>query len=73
MFIDITERKDGTYNDYGVERTRYTPTMYIDVDNIFIRQGLKELPLHDYLQNIMITAVKEVVNENFKKNTNYDF
>lgn len=66
MFIDVTERKDGTYNDYGVERTRYTPTIYIDVDNIFIRQGLRELPLHEYIHDLMVVTMKEVINEHCK-------
>lgn len=73
MFIDVGKRKDGTYNDYGVEPTRCTSTMYIDVDNIFIRQGLRELPLHNYLQEMMVVAVEKVLDENFKKNTYYDF
>ena len=65
MFINVEERKDGTYNDYG-GRTRYTPTMYIDVNNIFIRQGLRELPLHEYIHDLMVVAMKEVVNEHCK-------
>lgn len=72
MFIDVEEREDGTYNDYGVKHTRYTPTMYIDVDNIFIRQGLRELPLHDYLQAMMVMALEDVIDERFKKDTHYD-
>ena len=63
MFIDVEERKDSTHNCYGIERTRYTSTMYIDVDNIFIRQGLREMPLHEYMHDLMVVAVKEVVNE----------
>ena len=66
MFINVEERKDGTYNDYGVERTRYTPTMYIDVDDIFIRQGLRELPLHEYIHDLIVVAMKEIVNEHCK-------
>lgn len=66
MFIDAEKRKDGTCNSYGVERTRYTPTMYVDVDNIFIRQGSRELPLHEYIHDLMVVAMKEVVNEHCK-------
>ena len=66
MFIDVEERKDGKYNDYGVEHTKYTPTMYIDIDNIFIRQGLREIPLHEYIHDLMVVAMKEVVNEHCK-------
>lgn len=63
MFIDIEERANGTYHDYGVQRTRYTPTMYIDIDNIFIRQGCNEISLHKYLHDLMVSVVKEVINE----------
>lgn len=66
MFIDIEERPNGTYHDYGVQRTRYTPSMYIDIDNIFIRQGYSEIPLHEYIHDLMVVAMKEVVNEHCK-------
>ena len=66
MFIDIEERTDGTYNDYGVHRTKYAPSMYIDIDNIFIRQECNEISLHKYLHDLMVSAVKEVINEHYK-------
>lgn len=66
MFFDIEERPDGTYDDYGVQRTRYTPSMYIDIDDIFIRQGRNDIPLHEYLHDLMVSAVKEVINEHYK-------
>lgn len=66
MFIDIEERANGTYHDYGVQRIRYTPTMYIDIDNIFIRQEYNEISLHKYLHDLMASAVKEVINGHCK-------
>lgn len=66
MFIDVEERPDGTYDDYGVRRIRYTPNMYIDIDHIFIRQECNDIPLHEYIHELMISAMKEVINEHCK-------
>lgn len=65
MFFDIEENTNGTYNDYSVLRTS-APSMYIDIDNIFIRQGCSEMPLHEYIRDVMVVAMKEVVNEHCK-------
>lgn len=65
MFFDIEEKLNGTYNDYGVLRTN-APSMYIDIDNIFIRQGYSEITLHEYIHDLMVVAMKEVVNEHCK-------
>lgn len=65
MFFDIEEKLNGTYNDYGVLRTN-APSMYIDIDNIFIRQGCSEMPLHEYIHDLMVVAMKEVLNEHCK-------
>lgn len=65
MFFDIEEKLNGTYNDYGVLRTN-APSMYIDIDNIFIRQGYSEMSLHEYIHDLMVVAMKEVVNEHCK-------
>lgn len=62
MFFDIEEKPNDTYNDYGVLRTS-APSMYIDIDNIFIRQGCSEMPLHEYIHDLMVVAMKEVINE----------
>ena len=66
MFSNIEERPNGTYNDYGVQLTQCAPSMYIDIDNIFIRQGHSEIPLHEYIRDLMVVAMKEVVNEHCK-------
>lgn len=65
MFFDIEEKLNGTYNNYGVLRTS-APSMYIDIDNIFIRQGCSETTLHEYMHDLMVSAMKEVVNEHCK-------
>ena len=65
MFFDIEEKPNGTYNNYGVLRTS-APSMYIDIDNIFIRQGCNETTLHEYMHDLMVSAMKEVVNEHCK-------
>lgn len=65
MFFDIEENQNGTYNDYGVLRTN-APSMYIDIDHICIRQGCNEMPLHEYIHDLMVIAMKEVVNEHYK-------
>lgn len=65
MFFDIEENTNDTYNNYGVLRTN-APSMYIDIDNIFIRQGCSEMPLHEYIRDVMVVAMKEVVNEHCK-------
>lgn len=69
MFFDIKENPNGTYNEYGVLRTN-APSMYIDIDNIFIRQGCSEMPLHEYIHDLMVVAMKEVVNELCTKQEN---
>ena len=65
MFFDIEENTNGTYNDYDVLRTN-APSMYIDIDHIFIRQGCNEIPLHEYIHDLMVIAMKEVINEHYK-------
>ena len=65
MSFNIKEKQNGTYNDYGVLRTN-APSMYIDIDNIFIRQGHNDIPLHEYMHDLMVSAMKEVVNEHCK-------
>lgn len=62
MFSNIEERPNGAYNDYGVQ----APSVYIDIDNIFIRQGYSKIPLHKYIHDLMVVAMKEVVNEHCK-------
>lgn len=66
MFPNIKESPNWTYNDYGVHLTQCAPNMYIDIDNIFIRQGHNEIPLHKYIHDLMVVAMKEVVNEHCK-------
>lgn len=58
--------QNSTHNEYGVLRT-CAPSMYIDIDNIFIRQGCSEMPLHEYIHDLMVIAMKEVVNESCTK------
>ncbi len=65
MFFDIEEKPHNTYNDYGVLRTS-VPSMYIDIDHIFIRQGHNDIPLHEYMHDLMVVAIREVVNEHCK-------
>ena len=65
MFFDIEEKPNDTCNDYGVLRTS-APSMYIDIDNIFIRQGHNDIPLHEYMHDLMVSAMKEIVNEHCK-------
>ena len=57
--------QNSTHNEYGVLRI-CAPSMYIDIDNIFIHHGYSEIPLHDYLYNLMVVAMKEAVNEHCK-------
>ena len=66
MFSNIEENPNGTYSDYGVQLTQCAPSMYIDIDNIFIRQGHSETPLHKYIHDLMVVAMKEVVDEHCK-------
>lgn len=66
MFSNIEEKPNGTYNNYGVQLTQCAPNMYIDIDNIFIRQGHSEIPLHKYIHDLMVVAMKEVVDEHCK-------
>ncbi len=66
MFSNIEKKPNGTYNDYCVQLTQCAPSMYIDIDNIFIRQGHGEIPLHKYIHDLMVVAMKEVVNEHCK-------
>lgn len=66
MFSNIEEKPNGTYNGYCVQLTQCAPSMYIDIDNIFIRQGHSEIPLYKYIHDLMVVAMKEVVNEHCK-------
>ena len=66
MFSNIEENPNGTYSDYGVQLTQSAPSMYIDIDNIFIRQGHSKTPLHKYIHDLMVVAMKEVVDEHCK-------
>jgi len=65
MFFDIEEKPNDTCNDYGVLQTS-APSMYINIDHIFIRQGCSETTLHEYMHDLMVSAMKEVVNEHCK-------
>lgn len=62
MSFNIEEKPNDTYNGYGVQ----APNVYVDIDNIFIRQGRSEKPLHKYIHDLMVVAMKEVVNEHCK-------
>lgn len=62
MSFNIEEKPNDMYNGYGVQ----APNVYVDIDNIFIRQGHSEKPLHKYIHNLMVVAMKEVVNEHCK-------
>ena len=62
MSFNIDEKPNNTYNGYGVQ----APSMYIDIDNIFIRHEHSEIPLHKYIHDLMVVAMKEVVNEHCK-------
>ena len=65
MSFNIEEKPNDTYNGYGVLQTN-APSMYIDIDNIFIHHGYDEIPLHEYIHDLMVVAMKEVVNEHCK-------
>ena len=65
MFFAIEEKTNDTCNEYGVLRTSAS-SMYIDIDHIFIRQGRSETTLHEYMHDLMVSAMKEVINEHCK-------